>query len=134
MALTQLPGPLHAPLEQVLRHRDLPGPEELVMGQRVADGVVIDLHVRQQSQQVRLALEGISQGIDLLAQLVNAGLERGAIGGRHGDPLGGTGRTRSTTLSAGPSPRTTPVRAMAIDSRGSSLRHDMDVAPLPSLR
>ena len=58
------------------------------MGQRVADGVVIDLHVRQQSQQVRLALEGVSQGVDLLAQRIDAGLERGAIGLRNRDPLG----------------------------------------------
>ena len=58
---------------------------KLVVGQGVADGVVIDLHVGQQIEQGGLVLEGGAEVVDLLAEFLDAGLQLGAVGGGNGD-------------------------------------------------
>src|SRR2546426_831916 len=69
-AIPQRPRPIHSLLHERLSNRNLTGVEELVIGQCVAGGVVIDLHVRQQIER-SLALQGGPQRLDLAAQLID---------------------------------------------------------------
>ena len=123
LPLAQLPGALEALREQFLRDRDFPDVVELVVGERPADRLVINLHVRQQRQQIWLRLERVAQSIDLLAQFVDAILKRLAIGVRHCDPLGRDRPDLVGRLSAGPSARAGDTTTIANDSTQPSLPH-----------
>ncbi len=57
------------------------GVDQLVIDKRVADGVVVDLDVGEESQEGGFVLELLGELIDLVTKFVCAGLELGAIGG-----------------------------------------------------
>ena len=70
-------GPFVALFQERLGRGDLLGrvAVKLVVGQGVADGVVINLHVGQQIEEGGLVLESGAEVVDLLAEFLDAGLE-----------------------------------------------------------
>ncbi len=95
LALAQRAGPVGALLEQVASHRYLLEVVELIVGQGVANRVVVDLDVRKEIDQASLALEGgaqsvaaqtvdfLAQSLDALLQLIAVGLGNLDTDGRH---------------------------------------------------
>ena len=74
LAVAQRLGPLVPLFQKRFGRSDFSEIIKLVIVQGVADGVVIDLHVRQQVEQGGLVFQGGAEVVDLLAEGVDAGL------------------------------------------------------------
>jgi hypothetical protein len=68
-------------------HRNFSQVEELVVCECGADGILINLNVRQQLQQISPGLQITSQADDLVAQIIKTGFELGAVRLWHSDTL-----------------------------------------------
>ena len=104
---------IHCTSQQLVGDRDFARVEEFVVFERIAHRLGVDFHVRQFGKQRRFFAQLIAQPGKHSSSSARPALSRAASSGGTEMPGGGTGRTFSATLSAGPSAIAVEIAAIA---------------------